>query len=243
MDKKNVKGTIITVLVTVGVCLIAFVIYSVVSGINRAKAVPSAIMDTIEDGLTIQEGDTTITLEELENMVEAVSQLVTEKYSYKEVGRDEKEGTKLGNITIPGTDSLTLIVYSGTISAGIDMSQVKYDIDNEHKMITISMPEPEILSHEIDEKSIESYDVKNNIFEKKTYQDYAEKISEFKEKKVEELTKDGTFLEEVAENTRTALTNFLTVSDTTKDYKIIFDEIPAGNDEEPETQAETTSEE
>lgn len=202
----------VTALVSIG--LTAGIIIGVQNAGN--KKVPKEMEEFI------QEGEETFTVQELENMIESVSELITEKYHYREVGKDEKEGTKVGKLTVPGTAELTLIIYSGTISAGIDVSEIECDIDQEKKSITITMPEPKIVAHEIDESSIESYDVKSAVFSKKSYQDYAEKIAEFKETKIEELTEDGTFFDSVKEGAQETLTTLLTASALTKDYEIVF---------------------
>ncbi len=170
----------------------------------------------------ISEGEETITIRELESMMESVSELVTEKYYYTSCNEDRKEGTKVAGVTVPGTEELILVVYDGIISAGIDMSQVTYDINEEKKIITVTLPEPEVFSHEIDQNSVRAYDVKNALFSKKTYQDYASKLAEFKEQKISDLMSDGKFFEAVKQDAEKAMSDILTASQRANDYTIIF---------------------
>lgn len=216
-QKARKTALIISVTALVSIGLTTGIILKIMDTKNK-KEVPEEIAELEKEKFTVRE---------LENMIESVSELVTEKYHYTDIGKDEKEATKLGSLPVPGTAELTLVVYSGIISAGIDVSEIECGIDDENKIITIVLPEPKIIAHEIDESSIESYDIKTSAFSKKSYADYAEKISEFKSLKEKELTADSTFFETVKENSKNALTTLLSASTMTKDYKIIFaDEIP-----------------
>ena len=63
-----------------------------------------------------------------------------------------------------------IITYNGSIKAGIDLKQAKISIDNDQ--LNITLPAAKILSHEIDEKSIEVYDESSNIFNQISINDY-----------------------------------------------------------------------
>ena len=55
-----------------------------------------------------------------------------------------------------------LLTYAGQLKAGVRMDQAEVDVKG--KTITVLLPEVEILSNIIDEKSIEVYDETKNIF-------------------------------------------------------------------------------
>jgi len=221
--KKNIP--LKTVLISGGIGLIigcgifGAVYYNAV--LKPVKTIPEEILDVAIDSI-IEEGDTTISISELEKVIESASELVSEKYHYRELHKEEKEGTKVAGLTIPKTEELTLVVYEGTIQAGIEVSEIAFDCDDEKKILTVTMPEAKILSHEIDESSIEAYDVKTALFSKKTYEDYAGVIAECKTQKEEALEKDDEFLKNVQDDAKNTISALLTASGVTKDYTIIF---------------------
>ncbi|MBR1528535.1 MAG: DUF4230 domain-containing protein [Oscillospiraceae bacterium] len=223
--KKNKSGNLKTVLISGGIGLIigcsifGAVYYNAV--LKPAKTIPDEILDVAIDDI-IEEGNTTISISELEKVIESASELVSEKYHYRELHKEEKEGTKVAGVTLPGTEELTLIVYEGTVRAGIEVSEIAFDSDDEKKILTVTMPEAKILSHEIDESSIESYDVKTALFSKKTYEDYAGVIAECKTQKEEALAKDDEFLKNVQADAKNTISTLLIASGVTKDYTIIF---------------------
>lgn len=83
-----------------------------------------------------------------------ISELSTVEYTYNAVARAYDE------------DSKTLmysVAYDGIVKAGIDFSKIGIDIDEEEKLIHITVPEVEILDYIVDEGSLEY------IFEKEKY--------------------------------------------------------------------------
>lgn len=168
--------------------------------------------------LTVEETLTTITLEEI---LKPASELVSLKYCYTDADFYEQSKSAFG-VKVPFTTDKVVFTYSGKISAGIDISEVNYDIDDDKKTITITLPEPQILSHEMDEKDFKFFDVKNSVFTETTLENYSSLIAELKEKKKAQLEEDDEFYKSVTENAETVLKNFLTVSDKTKDYTVIF---------------------
>ncbi len=236
--KAKKTNPVIPIVITAAVSIVATI--GVVLAINAGKK-----EEVPEDIATfIQEGEEDFTIDELKQTLEAASDLVTEKYHYTAVGKDEKEGKKIAGITLPGTSELTLLIYDGTIHAGIDVSEIQPTIDNESKTITLALPEPKIISHEIDESSFEAYDVKTAAFSKKTYEDLGEMISEFKATKEEELETDEEFWENVTEEAENALTTLLTT--VSGDYEVVFEEAGTTGtkkDTDSEVDEETTAEE
>ena len=168
--------------------------------------------------LKADEALTTITLEEI---LKPASELVSMKYSYTDADIYEQSKSAFG-VKVPFTTDKVVFTYSEVISAGIDISEVKYDIDDASKRITITLPEPQILSHQMDEKSFKFFDVQNSIFTETSLENYSELMSELKATKENQLLEDATFFDSVTENTQNVLKDFLTVSDKTKDYTVIF---------------------
>lgn len=211
--KKSKRNNLVMILIgIIAVLVIAVVILVLIR--PKADAVPASL----EDAANELEENKMLTTIELSKLTEQVSELTTQKYYYKDIHEEkvEKEG-------LFSSEKLTLIVYEGTIHAGINLEEVDYKIDNEAKKITVILPEPKILSHEFDSDKVRSYDVKKKAFSKElSYEDSAKKFNELEKIKEEAVMQDEEFLKSVVEDTKTTLTNFFTISDLTKDYTVDF---------------------
>ena len=88
---------------------------------------------------------------------------------------------------VPFTTKSFIVAYDGLIKAGVDLSGVEVQVQGEK--IAVSLPAPVILSHEIDEKSIEVFDQTHNIFNPIEITDYtgftADQKSAIEDKAVE----------------------------------------------------------
>ena len=71
---------------------------------------------------------------------------------------------------LPFTTKSFIITYDGQIKAGVDLSKAQIDISG--KTITVTLPDAQILSHEIDEDSIEVFDESTSIFNPLKVEDY-----------------------------------------------------------------------
>ena len=63
-----------------------------------------------------------------------------------------------------------ILTYDGTIKAGVDLDGAAVDISG--TTVTVTLPEARILSHEIDEDSVEVFDEKASIFNPFTVEDF-----------------------------------------------------------------------
>ena len=157
----------------------------------------------------------------LKEILEPASELISLKYKYTDA--DIYERSKFaGNVKIPFTTDKVVFTYSGIISAGFDLSEVDYNINSTTKTITIDLPEPKILSHEIDESGFKFFDVKSSVFTETKLEDYTAMMAELKTKKEADLSDDSEFFDSVIDNAQTVVGNFLTLSDKTKDYTVKF---------------------
>jgi len=163
-----------------------------------------------------------VTSTQLSSWIESASDLVSEKYHYTDLIDHHEEGKKIAGVTIPLTEEQTLIVYSGTVNVGIDVSEITYDIDESKKLITLTLPEPKIIAHEVDHSNIKDYDVKEKIFHKKTFEEFGEIISIAQTEKQEELLNDTEFLDNVKKDAEDSLNHLFDAVGVTEDYTIVF---------------------
>ena len=110
---------------------------------------------------------------------------------------------------VPFTTKSFIVAYDGLIKAGVDLSDVEIQVQGEK--ISISLPAPAILSHEIDEESIEVFDQTHNIFNPIEITDYtgftADQKSALENKAIENglLTAAAQRAEEAVEGLLSAL--------------------------------------
>lgn len=182
---------------------------------NKINPVISLVDDTI-----IEE-NYTLTISTVEKITKPASDLITSKYIYKDADTYENY-KKLFDKRVPFTTDKVVFTYEGTVSVGIDLSEVKYEIDNENKIISIKLPEIKIKANEIDESSFEYPFESDSVFNTTGMSDYTELLATLKEEKEKEVKGDTEFMERARYNTENVLKEFLTAADATKDYTVIF---------------------
>lgn len=179
------------------------------------EAVEAPIDEMVTEVVTIRQ-------ETLEELFKPASELVTYKYYYT-AAADMEKFKELFGYKIPGTTERTVFTYDGTVSAGIDLSKLSYDsIDNEKKTIVITLPAPEIFSHELDTGSFSYYDVTSSLFTAITPEELTDKLDELKLKETAKLYRDDDFFDSVSENAENVLRELLTMNSDTADFTVTF---------------------
>ena len=105
----------------------------------------------------------------LENRLVDIAELATLDYHYKDLG-EYSDSKDLKGIKIPFTTSHFFVTFEGDIKMGIDASDI--NIEKTTDGFSVTVPEAKILSHEIDENSVEVFDEKHGVFNKLTVDDY-----------------------------------------------------------------------
>lgn len=105
----------------------------------------------------------------LEGRLAEISELASVTYTYTNMAQFENSDDFYG-MKIPFTTKKFILSYDGTIKAGIDLGDVEIEVrDND---VTVTLPEAEVLSHEIDADSVEVFDEKTSIFNPFTIEDF-----------------------------------------------------------------------
>lgn len=105
----------------------------------------------------------------VETQLQQISHLATVRYSYTNMGQFEQSNDFYG-IKLPFTTKRFIVAYDGVITAGVDLAQAKVTVSDQG--VTISLPAPQILSHEVDPDSLEVFDETTSIFNPITIEDY-----------------------------------------------------------------------
>ena len=128
--------------------------------------------------LTHQESEPVITADLLGQQLRDIQELSTVEYHYTNMGRFENQKDFYG-WKVPFTTKSFIVAYDGVIKAGVYLSEMKIEVSG--KTITVTMPEAKVLSHEMDEESLEVYDETHNIFNPIEIEDYTQFTADQKE--------------------------------------------------------------
>lgn len=159
---------------------------------NTSEAIPKVTSETLKDELgTLQE-------------------LVTQEYIYTNADKREQDAKWIFGWSRPFSNSSLLLTYDGTIKAGIDMSEVQVDVDEENRIITITLPESKITDNIIPQENITVVEVKDGLFNEVTLDDYNSFISEQKVI-MEQKAIDRGLLTKADEEARKAIQAFLSL--------------------------------
>ena len=151
------------------------------------------------------EEPTTITSDLLSQQIQSISELASVEYNYTNMGKFENQATFYG-WKVPFTTKSFILSYDGKIKAGIDMSLVEVEMHN--KNIDITIPQAKILSHEIDEKSIEVFNETKNIFNQISITDYNQFAIDQKES-MENKAKEKGLLKEAQDKAKETIKTFV----------------------------------
>lgn len=125
-----------------------------------------------------------VTRSQLEEQINSIGELATLKYIYTNSSRKTGNLTWLWGWTVPFSDSSLLVTYDGTIKAGINLSEIKFEVNDSSHAITVTLPKSKVLDHNIPQETINVLEVKDGLFNPVTFDDYNKFIAE--EKKVME---------------------------------------------------------
>ena len=105
----------------------------------------------------------------LQNQLTEIRELATVTYAYTNMAQFESSSDFYG-VKVPFTTKSFILTYDGTLKAGVDLDGAAVDISG--TTVTVTLPEARILSHEIDEDSVEVFDEKTSIFNPFTVEDF-----------------------------------------------------------------------
>lgn len=165
--------------------------------------------------------DEKITVIGFENIGELATQSVTTT-----TVRVETKDLKLFNVSIPLTQSKYIYTYNTTIKAGINFSDVKWqlgDTDDTSHNIYVDIPEVKTLSADIDLDSFKVLHEENNIFSPITLTEHNDSLIQLRENALSDAINSGLY-DRALDNAKTILTSFISQVYPSNEYNIIFSE-------------------
>lgn len=174
-----------------------------------------------EEDSIFQDTVPVVTSEQLEEQLVAVQELVTQKYFYRNADKRESSQTWIFNWERPFSGKSILITYDGVIKAGIDLSQVQIDVDEDTRTISVVLPSSVVTDNNIPQETIDVVEVKNGLFNDVTFDDYNDFISEQKIV-MEQRAIDQGLLTSADQEARALIKSFLSLVPGVDTYKLII---------------------
>lgn len=156
---------------------------------------------------------------------ENIGELATQSVTTTTV-RVETKDLKLFNVSIPLTQSKYIYTYNTTIRAGINFSDVKWqlgDTDDTSHNIYVDIPEVKTLSADIDLDSFKVLHEENNIFSPITLTEHNDSLIQLRENALSDAINSGLY-DRALDNAKTILTSFISQVYPSNEYSIIFSE-------------------
>ena len=152
-----------------------------------------------------KDGGTEISAVVLENKLTEISEYASLTYSYTNMAEFENSKDFYG-VKLPFTTKGFIITYDGEIKAGVDLSKAEVSVSGGR--ITVKLPEAKILSHQIDEDSLEVFDETTSIFNPLKVTDYNTFNKEQKEK-MEQKAEEKGLLTEASRKASSSIKSFI----------------------------------
>ena len=132
--------------------------------------------------------------------LKSISELASVEYRYTNVGTLDaaRVFTFMKEWKVPFSKKAAIVTMDGTIKAGIDLSQVKIESNENKKTITVKMPKSRILSNELNEKSFKVYQEEESVWNQITLDDSKDLREQIK-KQAEKNAVDNKLLEQAAD--------------------------------------------
>lgn len=137
---------------------------------NGLEAENSSLIAQLEEAaqelLNIQEKEPVITSAQLEEQLSAISELVTQKYMYTNADKAAQKNTWMFGWDMPFSEKSFIVKYDGVIKAGIDLKDVKIDVDEDNHKVTVTLPASKITDNNVPQETVETFGIKDGLFNK-----------------------------------------------------------------------------
>ncbi|MCM1102222.1 MAG: DUF4230 domain-containing protein [Clostridium sp.] len=174
---RRFKASVITVIVVI-VALILF-ICGYRSATGKYKEQIAGLKEEVgrlsDEAAVYGELTKEVDIQVINAEIQDIGELITAEYLYTDAGKFEDPAVLFGQeLPFSFTTKSFIVKWDGSIKAGVDITKVQVQENEATKEILVFMPPAEILSHEIDDDSIETLDEKNGLFNEIKVEDVRE---------------------------------------------------------------------
>ena len=121
---------------------------------------------------------------------------------------------------MPFSDTTLVIMYDGTIIAGVDLNKINPAINEETHTITILVPKATILSHDLPQETIRIVDQKESLFNDISLDEYNKFVASEKPKREQDAIDRG-LLTEATNEAKMVIEEFLQIIPGMDGYTLI----------------------
>lgn len=165
-------------------------------------------------GATISTTATKLTFED-------VGELATQSAYVTVVDTLDKD-QKVFNFSIPFTTTKQIYSYNVDVKAGYNFEEITYDVDEDKKEITVKLPEPKVLSTEVDWDSFMVYHEQNSMFTSISLDESNEAKKQMVSKAQETAIGNGLY-DEAKANAEVLLKGFFSSVYNMETYKLVVE--------------------
>lgn len=226
--KKVLAGIIIVIVLIAAVSGAGFIAYrqyeqkiaSYETVLENYSMMVSESLDIDEDSGEA-ENTVSIDLGVVSEGIQSIGELATKEYLYTDAGTYSDSKLYNGRV-IPLTTKSFILKWDGLIKAGVDATKITVSADDATQTITICIPKAVVISHEIDEKSVETLDQTNNVFNPVLIDDYNDFIANSKAAMTERAISNG-LLDDAYKEAETLIYNFVAaLPELSDNYEVII---------------------
>lgn len=137
---------------------------------NGLETENSSLTDQLEKAtkelLNIKEKEPVITSAQLEEQLSVVSELITQKYMYTNADKAAQKNTWVFGWDMPFSEKSFIVKYDGIIKAGINLKDIDINVDEDNHKVTVTLPASKITDNNVPQETVETFGVKDGLFNK-----------------------------------------------------------------------------
>ena len=191
---------IVAAFVSITIAVLAF-LYAKTLTENKKLSDRLELMDIVitppssENNPIIVDEKSVVTSTQIKAQLNSVKKLITKEYIYTGAAKQEANKKWIFGWDMPFSDTTLVIMYDGTIIAGVDLNKINPAINEETHTITILVPKATILSHDLPQETIRIVDQKESLFNDISLDEYNKFVASEKPKREQDAIDRGLLTE------------------------------------------------
>ena len=216
---------IVAACVSITIAVLAF-LYAKTLTENKKLSARLELMDIVitppssENNPIIVDEKSVVTSTQIKAQLNSVKKLITKEYIYTGAAKQEANKKWIFGWDMPFSDTTLVIMYDGTIIAGVDLNKINPAINEETHTITILVPKATILSHDLPQETIRIVDQKESLFNDISLDEYNKFVASEKPKREQDAIDRG-LLTEATNEAKMVIEEFLQIIPGMDGYTLI----------------------
>ena len=216
---------IVAAFVSITIAVLAF-LYAKTLTENKKLSDRLELMDIVitppssENNPIIVDEKSVVTSTQIKAQLNSVKKLITKEYIYTGAAKQEANKKWIFGWDMPFSDTTLVIMYDGTIIAGVDLNKINPAINEETHTITILVPKATILSHDLPQETIRIVDQKESLFNDISLDEYNKFVASEKPKREQDAIDRG-LLTEATNEAKMVIEEFLQIIPGMGGYTLI----------------------